>query len=82
MYNICHNSLWIKSYDPWSFDPPIPGLWEKILVGTHLKKSTQLIKIIWTQFRSLDRWLCLIGVGIGVCWCNWVQNYVPRIVIV
>jgi len=39
MYNIYLNSFWIKSYDPWRFDPLVPGLWEKILVGTHLKSG-------------------------------------------
>jgi hypothetical protein len=39
MYNICPHSPWIKSYGPWSFDPPVPGLQEKILVRTHLKLS-------------------------------------------
>jgi hypothetical protein len=37
MYYICPNSLWIKSYDPWGFQPSVPGLWEKISAGSHLK---------------------------------------------
>jgi len=42
MYHICPNSFWIKSYDPWGLDPPVPEVQEKILVGIHLEEGREI----------------------------------------
>ena len=57
MYNICPNSFWIKSYDTWGLQPSVPGLREKILVGTHLKK------ILSETYKRAP------GLVLGVCVC-------------
>ena len=44
--DLCPNSLWINSYDPWGVLPPVPGLQEKIIVGSYLKVKTPCCSMV------------------------------------